>query len=786
MFRKNKWLFFSLGLLMLTIPFALFLTQQQQENRSKANTLTANYYVSPTGNDTNNGSASSPFRTIQKAASLVQAGNLVYIRSGTYGTFTVQSKNGTSASPITFAAYPGEERKAIVDNNNVTSGTGIKIKDSSYITIAGLGVTESQKGIFVDNSKYVVLQNNNVFNLGMEAIHLMRNSAFIKVINNEIHNLGNSNHLYSEGIYVGNGSYPGSFNVTFPDNTHDILIKGNHIYNADKADRLGGEPINVKGETYNVTIEDNLIHDFKVPTGGGISFDTQNGWDVSFDRKHIVRNNIIYNITDDTPYGDANGISVKAQHVTIYNNILYNNADYGIRISDTQNVNQLVKIYNNTIKPGVGKDGITAVSGADYVANNNIGTSLAGNLAYTDGLFLNSPGNDYHLKAGSAAIDKGTIVGVTSDKDGLSRPQGSAYDIGAYEYTASSVSLVPSISSVQPSTTPTQTPSPVITTSQSVVSFTVIRSDTKATIQALANGSTMNLATLPTRSINVIANTNPQLVESVQFFKNGVTSYRTENNAPYELEGDGGAWIPTVGTHTIEATPYTGSAATGTSGTPLTITFSVTDTSTPSITPTKTPIPVIPTNTPAPTQTPIQNSTSLSITVKLHGIGTGGDVVNPSSTGNQNPVNPTRNITAEMYQASTNTKVADIAGTVNYDSASGTFKGTLNAPSTITTNGYNFRIKSDRYLITQLLGVSITQNSINTIPTATLTAGDINSDDALDILDYNILVSCYGANGTAKPTSCINTNNQAADLYDDGNVNFIDLNLWLREFSRKN
>jgi hypothetical protein len=47
------------------------------------------------------------------------------------------------------------------------------------------------------------------------------------------------------------------------------------------------------------------------------------------------------------------------------------------------------------------------------------------------------PGNDFHLtSADTAARDQGTNLSsyFSTDKDGVSRPQGSAWDIGAYEY----------------------------------------------------------------------------------------------------------------------------------------------------------------------------------------------------------------------------------------------------------------------------------------------------------------------------------------------------------------
>ncbi len=48
--------------------------------------------------------------------------------------------------------------------------------------------------------------------------------------------------------------------------------------------------------------------------------------------------------------------------------------------------------------------------------------------------FVNAAANDYRLASGSLAIDTGVaITAVTTNRDGVSRPQGSAHDVGAYE-----------------------------------------------------------------------------------------------------------------------------------------------------------------------------------------------------------------------------------------------------------------------------------------------------------------------------------------------------------------
>jgi len=58
--------------------------------------------------------------------------------------------------------------------------------------------------------------------------------------------------------------------------------------------------------------------------------------------------------------------------------------------------------------------------------------------------------------------------------------------------------------------------------------------------------------------------------------------YSTETYAPYALAGDnnGGldynAWTPSLGSHTLIVTPFSGAGGTGTAGKALTVHFTVT------------------------------------------------------------------------------------------------------------------------------------------------------------------------------------------------------------------
>lgn len=116
-------------------------------------------------------------------------------------------------------------------------------------------------------------------------------------------------------------------------------------------------------------------------------------------------------------------------------------------------------------------------------------------------------------------------------------------------------------------------------TSQQVTSFTLINADKDEDIKTITSGETINLATLPTTNLNIRANTNSS-VGSVKFALSGAqTKANTENTAPYSLFGDVSgnytSWTPALGDYMLKGTPYSASNAGGTTGTSLTVNFTV-------------------------------------------------------------------------------------------------------------------------------------------------------------------------------------------------------------------
>jgi Right handed beta helix region len=137
-----------------------------------------------------------------------------------------------------------------------------------------------------------------------------------------------------------------------------------------------------------------------------------------------------------------------------YNNVICNNPTGGIGASVANNT----LIYNNTIVGNSATSGyaVQVTSGTGHEIRNNIiygngsgvniagGTVIQSNNTFSDPLFVNSSTQDYRLQSGSPAIDAGiTLSLVKTDMNGVARPQGSSYDIGAFEYTSKQPAVAP-------------------------------------------------------------------------------------------------------------------------------------------------------------------------------------------------------------------------------------------------------------------------------------------------------------------------------------------------------
>ena len=116
------------------------------------------YYVSLSGNDSNNGtSLSTPFASLTKALSLMVAGDKTYVRGGVYNFFSgiSISKSGLLADTCYLLAYPGE--RPVLDFSGVSSGTRGITLTGSFWKIKGFDVRKAG-----DNGMNINKGGNNV------------------------------------------------------------------------------------------------------------------------------------------------------------------------------------------------------------------------------------------------------------------------------------------------------------------------------------------------------------------------------------------------------------------------------------------------------------------------------------------------------------------------------------------------------------------------------------------------------------------------------------------------
>lgn len=157
-----------------------------------------------------------------------------------------------------------------------------------------------------------------------------------------------------------------------------------------------------------------------------------------------------------------------------------------------------------------------------------------GSINNVDGsaVFENPAAGDFRLKAGAALIDVGTTIsGLTTDIIGTTRPQGSAYDIGAFEYASGGPPPTPPSGTV---TIGTITPS---TTSASVP-YSYSAGDATGFEYRLGGGTAASIGASPATISGLTAST-PYSLEVRAINATGAGAWSAVSNFTTEAEGPG-------------------------------------------------------------------------------------------------------------------------------------------------------------------------------------------------------------------------------------------------------
>ena len=144
----------------------------------------------------------------------------------------------------------------------------------------------------------------------------------------------------------------------------------------------------------------------------------------------MIRNNVVHDTCRGFNFvATVNGIQ-------IVNNTFVNLDDYGTELDGSVS-NPVVQnnIYYNITHPYLRLGSVSSPTVGNNLAYQVQGSAFSGDLWGVDPQFVNVSGKDFHIKSTSPAKDRGLMLSnVKDDRDGTPRPQGSADDIGGYEY----------------------------------------------------------------------------------------------------------------------------------------------------------------------------------------------------------------------------------------------------------------------------------------------------------------------------------------------------------------
>ena len=347
------------------------------------------YYVAMDGNDENPGNKAKPFRTIQKAADTARAGDTIIVRGGIYHENVIMRCSGRPGGPITLKNYPDE--KPIIQpgrRDEQPPGHGVLLqaqegyqKPIGWIIIEGLEIRYGHDGIKIYNAHDIVIHNCN--------IHENYNQGI----------LGNGNRvLIDRNIIAGNGTNK---------DTAQNLIHG--IYATGTAFKITNNLIH-SNTAYGIQV---VAYDYKEDSMAGPEYAEAKNWLVANNTIALNKNRAGIVIWQD-------GV----ENCIVQNNIFYRNGGVnGILFYSQQNQHHPVR--NNIFYPP-GENLVSSEEGAFRAIGNQ----------QINPCFVDADSFDFHLKAGSPAIDAGFADRAPNmDFEGKPRPQDSKVDIGAYEAT---------------------------------------------------------------------------------------------------------------------------------------------------------------------------------------------------------------------------------------------------------------------------------------------------------------------------------------------------------------
>jgi hypothetical protein len=419
---------------------------------ASASAFAAEYYMSPSGSDSNPGTLAAPWKTMDRLQTAVnntlRPGDTVYFRGGDYlitnanRTYYSFRAKGTASAPITYKNYQGEKPVIIydrIDTNNElsTSSVTMLFVSGSYTIIDGLNFMQSERSRSV--STHTVGGVTKYINRPARKSALAVYGSNVVVRNSSIQN------------FSGLGMATPGTNILVEHNTlstanHNFYLQGPN--STIRYNYIDGSRQIRSGRTMQIQYEgtnNNMVYGNMFVNGAAdaIVFSGRIAGNQVFNNIIINGGTFAYAIgfwCEDGPIGPGN---------KFYNNTVIGKSAAGLIASgscknkDQGEIGRNVQIYNNIFYPSTPvRVGLSLPNVHDNIFYNIKGSVPPGNTLI-DPKLVNPHGNkaaDAMLQEGSPAIDKAINTSsnpaARNDYQGGKRPFGAGYDLGAFEFGA--------------------------------------------------------------------------------------------------------------------------------------------------------------------------------------------------------------------------------------------------------------------------------------------------------------------------------------------------------------
>lgn len=392
----------------------------------------ADYYVAKTGSGSTCSQAS-PCLTINTGISKLAASDRLFIKTGTYDERLNNPPSGTALARTQLIAADGAGT-VLVMPTTINGTVILGLTSQSYITFDGINF---------DATNNVSPDDANTAN----AISLGASSDHIKFTNFELRNTGVAGGSTGN---PGNGFGVAGTNHEFTNcNAHDngkatdgVWTAGayafyfgsgsGHVVDNCTIHHNGGYGVHIYGSPSSTTVKNSTIY-----ANNQVSTISTAEIIVASGSGHRVYNNVIRD-------GLRGGIQVYTgcSSCLIFNNTITRNQGYGISVqAGTGAVVRNNIIVDNNLANG-GAVNLEDVGTATTKSNNlcfGMGGTAGCNVT-TNPVFVAPLADNFQIQTTSPAKDAGfdmsASTSVTTDLLGTTRPQGSQWDIGAYEFAA--------------------------------------------------------------------------------------------------------------------------------------------------------------------------------------------------------------------------------------------------------------------------------------------------------------------------------------------------------------